>query len=392
MNIGEPMRIISSVLVDGRRCVPIGAGRWHVLFGSRQRPLLMPAESYHLQKKWLSFFVGSRVKALYARALLRLNALAPDIGLLPGLRVLCIRHRSVSEQLDDAPMTSTAAIQIGTTGPYQKAAALLISESGQGLALAKIALVPSADCMVAAEAAWLKYLAGISELADQVPRLLAEGKAAHGRHYIVISLAPTNEVTTEFTDGHEKFLGRLGRARLDTGDFAASACCQSIEHALAEVSLYARHEEVAQLHCAWGECRKLLSRFSGPFVFSQGDFVWWNIRVQPSRIFVFDWEYARLAANPLADILNYQLLKRAAAGRNVSRRYLIAAMTRARAFARKIHSEWKWTAQEISGLVLAYVLQVLLDYSRASKSIVRTEPVVRCYWRLMESRSTWLAA
>lgn len=393
MNLDEPLRIVSSVLVESEpRRARIGNGRWHVLFGGRQRPLLMSAEKYRLQKQWLTFFVADRLKALYARALLRLNAFAPDIALLPELQASCPRHGGLPGRSNEDSMTTLAAIQIGTTGPYQKAAALLTSESGQSLALAKIALVPSADCMVTAEASWLRQVARISDLADQAPQLLAEGEAARGRRYIVITLAPGNEVTTDFTVAHENFLTRLGRARMETGDFAASACCQSIERALADVAPYAKHGEVAQLLGAWGECRRLLSRYSGPFVFSQGDFVWWNIRAHLQRIFVFDWESARLAANPLADILHYQLLQRAAPGRNVSRRYLIAAMNRAQAFALRIHPEWKWDAQVVSGLVLAYLLQVLLDYSRASEDIVRNEPVVRNFWRLMERRSTWMAA
>ena len=76
----------------------------------------------------------------------------------------------------DAPYGALAAIQIGTPGPYQKASALLITDKGEGLALAKIALVPGADAMVVSEAGWLRLLETEKRLAGEVPQLLVFNK------------------------------------------------------------------------------------------------------------------------------------------------------------------------------------------------------------------------
>jgi len=396
MNVDEPLRAISSVLFQsGKIGLSLGPGRWHVLFGGRQRPLLVPAGEYRMQKQWLPHFTGGRMRTLYATVLLKLNALMPALGLLPEFRVRRAAGAGWRHcQLRPGGVSAgpRAAIQIGTTGPYQKASALLISSEGEGLALAKIALAPSADVMVAAEANWLRALEEVDELATHVPRLLAEGTVPNGRRYLVTSLAPTTCVTTDFTAAHARFLSRLGRSCMEIMRFDASPCCESLESALPEIAFMTTRDEAAQLRAALSECRRSLHDFAGPFVLSQGDFASWNIRLHPQGIFVFDWEYAQRHANPLADLFHYHLIQRAAAGRSIGRWFLASVMRRAQTFARQYYPESKWRASGISALALAYLLDVLFHYSRASGKVDREEHVMRGYWSLVERRSTWMVA
>lgn len=388
MNLEQPLRAISSVLAEsGRLGLPIAPGRWHVLFGGRQRPLLMPTGTYQQQKQLLPYFVGGRLKSLYARVLLKLNSLLPRGGFLPRFQV----PRAVNVGgVCEAPAGLRAAIQIGTTGPYQKASALLVSERGEGLALAKIALVPSADAMVVAEANWLRELTGLGSLAGQVPQLLDEGAVANGRRYVVTSLAPSTLVTTDFTPAHAGFLRRLGRSRMEIMRFQTSPCCEYLEGSLAAVLPQVTRDEAARLRAAWRDCDGALSDFVGPFVFSQGDFAWWNIRVHPGGIFVFDWEYARLGANPLADLFHYHMMRRAAAGRRIGGWFLATLMRQAQEFARELYPEARWRASKVSAFALAYVLEVLLQYCRSVGSLDRSGDVIQGYWRLMERRAAWL--
>ena len=390
MNLDEPLRTISSALTEFRRLgLPVGPGRWHVLFSGRQRPLLMPAGVYRFQKQCLDYFVRNRLKALYGKALLRANALLPAAGLLPEIELIRAGHGAPPGEIA-IHESSLAAIQIGSSGPYQKASVLLMSERGDGLALAKIALVPSADHMVTGEANWLKELEGMHELSGQVPQLLADGRTFNGRRFLVISLAPGSEVTTEFTSAHAEFLAQLGRARMQSMPFKASRCCEDLGRTLSEIKPCLTREDLGQLQDALIDCRKFLSNWEGPFVFSQGDFAWWNIRLHEERIFVFDWEYARTEANPLADVFHYHMIERAASGRAIGRFFLMAVFRRAQAIARQLYPEWKWQPHEVSVLALLYVLELLLHYCRASECLDRTDDVIRSYWPLMERRAEWL--
>jgi hypothetical protein len=397
MNIDEPLRVISDVLAEsGKLGLPVGPGRWHILFGGQQRPLLMPAGEFSQQKRWLPYFTGGRLRTLYAMTLLKLNAWVPSMRLLPELKVrgpgrVATRRRCPIRPDSRAPGPQ-AAIQIGTKGPYQKASALLISDRGEGLALAKIALAESADPMVVAEANWLRALGGLEEFAGDVPRLLAEGTIANGRRYLVTSLAPSTHVTTDFTSAHADFVARLGRSCMEIIQFDSSPCCQFLEHTLAEVTPVLRRSQSMELEDALRDCRRLLRGHRGPFVFSQGDFAWWNIRTRPGGIFVFDWEYARRGANPLADLFHFHLIQRAAAGRTVSMKYLASVLRRAMAFARERYPESHWRAPGVSALALAYLLDVLLYYTRASGGFDGEERVMQGYWSLIERRSAWMAA
>jgi hypothetical protein len=391
VSIENAMETISSVLAQAGRqgAFAAGAGRWHVLFVGRQRPLLIPTGRYELQKLCLPYFVGDRVRSAYARLVLKLNAFFPTAGLLPELG-LPLAQREVGVWGFLANVPSHAAIQIGTSGPYQKASALLISEQGTGLALAKIALVPSADPMVRKEAGWLRELAGVGEMADDVPKLLAEGETGDGRRYLVTSLAPSFKTTTAFTPAHAQFIRRLGGARMEVMNFNASPCCEYLERTLAELDSQLAHKDSRQLEDALHDCRARLAGSTYPFVFTQGDFAPWNVRLHRQGIFVFDWEYARMGGNPLADVYHYHLIQRAAPGRNISRRFVAAVMRFVHQVAQQLYPDWRWRTREVSALALAYLLEVLIHYCQASGGRDQTDGVMRSYWLLMERRAEWL--
>ena len=67
-----------------------------------------------------------------------------------------------------------------------------------------------------------------------------------------------------------------------------------------------------------------------------------------------------------------------------------AALREAGARARELYPEWSWRHPVVGALALAYLLEVLVHYSLASRCIDGTHPVVRSYWQLMERRTAWL--
>lgn len=372
-----------------RRVLPLWPERWCVLFGDRQRPLWLPPGGYRFQVRCLRYFISNPYKALYARVLLGVNALAPGAGVLPELRLPRAMRSLLSFEL---PVSGPwrAAIQIGTAGPYQKASVLLTSAQGEGLALAKVAMTQSADPMVRAEAKWLRELAGLRPLAGQVPRLVTEGATLSGRRYLVTTLAPGTGQSSALTAAHARFLEALGRARLDSQSFGSSPCFRYLDQTLAQLAACAPREALTALREALDDCVLHLAGWCGPFVIAQGDFAPWNIRVHRQGIFVFDWEYARTGANPLADVFNFLLMPRAVSGRAISIRFLAAAIRRAAALARQLYPEWSWRTRVIAALALAYLLEVIAHYCLANQCVDQADPVIRSYWRLMEERSAWM--
>ena len=387
---GESRRPVLGLVSEAeRRVLPLWPDRWQVLFGERQHPLWLPPGDYRFQKRCLRFFISNPCKALYARMLLRVNALVPRAGVLPELRLPRAMRSILSFELPvNGPWRS--AIQIGTAGPYQKASVLIASAQGEGLVFAKVAMAQSADARVDAEARWLKDLAGMRGLADQVPRLVAEGATLNGRRYLITTLAPSTRRSGTLTSAHARFLEALGRARLETLSFNVSPCFRNLEGMLARLESCADPEARAMLREALRECTAYLAGWKGPFVIAQGDFAPWNICVQRDAIFVFDWEYAHAGANPLADVLNFMLMPRAVSGRAISIRVLAGAIREAGARARQLYPEWRWRYPVIPALTLAYLLEVILHYCLANQCVDQADPVVRTYWQLVERRKAWL--
>lgn len=343
-----------------------------------------------MQRECLRHFVGERRLGWVARVLLKVNALWPAEGLLPEVQLRNGHDRCQEGMALGEP--GHVAFQIGTPGPYQKASALYVTAQGEGVALAKTAMTPTADAMVRGEAAWLEVLAGIDTLANQVPLLHGEGQTAEGRQYLVTSVAPSTRSCATFGAAHERFLGTLGRARLETGRFADSPCAQALEQRLELLHEILPEGRVAALSEAISDCQSLLADYRGPLVLAQGDFAPWNIRVNGKEVFVFDWEYATEGANPLADVLHFLLMPRAAAAGAISSRRLGAALRRAQAFARQMYPEWRWDERTVSALGLVYLLEVLLHFSLASGRFEARNPVIAAYWRLTRERSSWLTS
>ncbi len=384
MNTAPSWRSFTGTLSASAPALPIGPGRWHVLFGRRKRPLLIPAGPLPTQRRCLRHFIAKPLHRLAAELLLWLNARSP-LAMLPELR--CARARARGETLLQAPC---AAIQIGTPGPYQKASALLMTQPGRPIALAKIAMGHRADAAVQSEAGWLRTVGQVPEVKGQVPRLLEEGTTDGGRRYLVSSVAPTTTTTSAFTAGHARFLTSLRHVRMRVEDFELSARARELQALLAELVPHVEPEACLALRGAVADCERPLVYWSGPYVASQGDFAPWNIRTLENRIFVFDWEAGSSGASPLDDVLHYLLIERAVHGFPVGPRELARAMAQAREFAAENYPQWNWTPRVVSAFALAYLLGVILRYSVPDRRISYRHPVIRRYWRLMERRREWM--
>jgi hypothetical protein len=365
--------------------LPVGPGRWHVLFGRRRHPLLVPAGAPRAQRRCLRHFVAGPLQRAAAEALLWLNARSP-VAVLPELKTA--RARSNGNSLLEAPC---AAFQIGTPGPCQKASALLMTEPGRPIALAKIAMGYRADNAVHAEAGWLRALGQVPEVEGQAPRLLEEGTTNGGRRYLVTSVSPSTATTRAFTAAHARFLASLRHVRMRVEDFELSELACELQRGYDQLEPHIEDAARAELRAALADCEAPLMYWSGPYVASQGDFAPWNIRLLDGRIFVFDWESGCAGASPLDDVLHYLLIGRAVRGYPLGPAALGRAMARARAFAAENYAQWDWNPRVVSALALAYLLRVILRYSAPDMRISYRHPVIRRYWRLMQRRREWMA-
>ncbi len=261
--------------------------------------------------------------------------------------------------------------------------------------LVKTAADEPGDRQLAREALWLRELAEVRELEGQVPRLLGEGMNEQGRRYLVMTVAQGTGETRAFTPGHERFLASLGKARFRSADFEVSGCCQQLHGELRRLEGHVPRAALAKLEDAYHDCESALLYWTGPYVLSQGDIAPWNIRTVGSQLFVYDWGNARSEASPLDDVLHYVMVQRALHGRAVTASFLHSAMKRAHDFARLAYPEWRWRPRVIGALTLVYLLGALLHHALAAgrggaPRLDCSDPLVRCYWKLIQKRSAWM--
>jgi hypothetical protein len=364
-----------------------GAGQWHVLFGTDQ-PWFIPAAPYALQAHCVRVFARDPLQSLWARALLRLNGWLPQAGLLPG-----IESGLGLDELSSLGVACVAA-RIGMPGESQKLVALLFSEDGEMLGVAKLALRPGADALIAGEERWLDELAQIDELRAQVPQRLSSGQTIKGRRYLVTSAAPSVAHVPHdapLAAPQAEFLSQLGRARIRTADFELSGCAQALQRALSETRRLLPAQAAALLDEAVRDCEDVLAQWSGPYVLAHGDFTPSHVSWSSHGVFVFDWERAHAEANPLEDWLHYLLRPRALAKRELEPGFLAALLERARGFARRSYPEWEWPRRVIDALALAYLLGETMQRLIDARGVASGDRALNRYWRLLERRDEWLS-
>lgn len=280
---------------------------------------------------------------------------------------------------------------LGTPDPSKKVSALLLTEPGRPMALAKIAVGHRADAVVEAEAGWLRAIGEVPEVEGQVPRLLREGTTEAGRRFLVTSMAPSSSTTERFTPAHARFLAALRHVRMRVSDFELSAHARELQDGVAQLAPRLAGPVRSELQRALADCEAPLLYWSGPYVASPGDFAPWNIRVHGEGIFVLDWKGGREGVSPLEDVLHFLLISQATRGEGLRPTQMAQAVTQAREFAVEAYPQWNWTPQVTSALALAYLLGTVLRHSVPAQGLDLLHPVVRCYWDLIQKRKQWMA-
>lgn len=376
-----------SALFDGGTGSRERSGRWVLLYGRKPRSLLVPTHKLAVQRRCVRTFRRG-LGALAGELALLLDRIAPGLALPQPFDGPDAARAS---WLADLNGLASAAVQMGTPGPYQKASVLLLDTDGNALGLAKVAMGERADRMVQREAFWLRWLRDTRVSDSRVPRLLAEGRTGAGRRFLATDLGPEGSNGSGFTGPQQSFLAALGRASARHGTFEGSRARRRLRVAHARLRARVDPEVGELLESGYRDCERLLRGWSGPFVVAHGDFAPWNTRRGVWGSYVFDWEYAWDGASPAYDALHWHLLPRALGRGGLSSQTIQSARASTGAYLQAAFPEHRWTEKVLNGLVVHYLLDVVLFYGMADGSINVQHPVIRNYLQVLERRSQWMA-
>ncbi len=323
-----------------------GRGRPYALLPSRHRSAwLLPVESALRRTGLRAFghrglkgFVG---RTLLAATLLRGERLWLDVGPL---------ERRLASVLGESDVH--LAFCVGTSGPYRKLTAQVMTHREQVPAYAKIAAHRLAQASLECEHRNLLRLSTIDGLRDRVPGVLG-WFGWQGARVLVVTAGAGPVGPGRLTGGHGEFLLRLHEAFAEEQPFEAGAMWARLVATVRRLA--------PRMPRDWSlRCEMALRQLTGlgpvvlPLSVAHRDFAPWNTRLMPHGLFVFDWETAAGGMTPLYDVFHFQAIQAAHAGRPFHP-------------ARGRHQElsgafWtKWTPH-LALLYLAYVLDMGLFY------------------------------
>ena len=363
-----------------------GCSGWSLVFARRGRALALP-DSARSQPAGLDFFVRTPSKWWWAQLLMRCHRLTR--GLLPEAHLSAEQYRELRRIVSGTygelgeEAGEVLGIQFGSSGPLQKVMVLGSAFDGSWN-VAKLALRPSADGQILAEAAWLKRLAGCPRLAAHVPAVTGAGNTALGRPYFVMRAVGGEPVPATFTADHSDLLRDIAGVDSRVELWEESALFRTLEARLAGLAAPDR-DDLHVLRAGWSAACRALAGKRVPLCLSHGDFASWNLLRGNRGLVAVDWEYAQPCWNPLGDFLHFHLIPSALdgtlrGGRTRCDQLLADASRHAEeVFALDAGS----AAVLVPPLLLVYLVDTVSFYAMASGGIERQDPVVDSYLQCM---------
>lgn len=359
-----------------------GCSGWSLVFARRGRALALPVAA-RSHAAGLDFFVRTSGKWWWARFITRCHRLVR--GVLPEAHLSAEQYRELQRIVSGTggqpaeEAGEVLGIQFGSSGPLQKVMVLGSAFDGSW-SVAKLALRPSADDQILAEAAWLKRLAGCPGLAAHVPAVTGAGKTVLGRPYFVMRAVVGEPVPATFSVDHSELLRNIAGADGRVELWQESALFRTIEARVAMLAA-SNGDGLQVLRAGWSSACRVLAGRRVPLCLSHGDFASWNLLRTDQGLVAVDWEYAQPCWNPLGDFFHFHLIPTALDGslrrERIRRDRLLADASRHAVDIFAIDAEL--AALLAPPLLLVYLVDIVSFYATASGGIERKDPVVNSY-------------
>jgi hypothetical protein len=362
---------------------------WKVLFASRPRPLLVPAQCRAESGAAIEFFVANRLLRRWGHLMLLLDGFMPRSRILPSARS---EHFPVEQLFSkDASCENRFSVHCGSPGPLRKLTIFCPAQSPDGTAeVCKVASQESADDSITKEAHWLRTLGKLPAISRLLPRLIRDGTLPCGRRFLTMSVLPVGVRSRRFGEPQFRFLNILAGRKSAVTRWSSSEPFRRLSGRVSAVAELLEPRYRALFSGILDEIDKGIGTSEIPVCLVHGDFAPWNLRVAGEDLFAFDWEYTEAGGNPLQDYLHFHLVARATRHRNMGPFFMRRLIARAAAHAQRVFGADSNVAAAAGFLTLHYLLDTVAFYTEASRFLDVTDPVVRAYVAILDRRRRWL--
>jgi hypothetical protein len=302
----------------------------------------------------------------------RLPRLLGSVSCAEGDRMTLIREAIWRE-------AGLSCCRAGAAGPLSKDTILILDKKGaKPLYFVKAGAGAAVDSLLRNEADWLRRLRDDTSLAKHVPGMVAHRS---GEDFCFVAQYPVSG-NLEFSLGALQldFLRKLQKYSLQPMRFEDSNLFHSINSRMADLD--------GHLTDAWSNrIKKAMRRITESFsdtpillVAAHNDFTPWNIRLENSCAYIFDWEHAANEQLPLFDPLHFVLLPLALRSRPTIK------MVQSIDDTLQLSKRWLGNdlCYQMQTQALAYLVNLCILYLWAESGKPDSSPVLKSYERIID--------
>lgn len=249
------------------------------------------------------------------------------------------------------------AFYLGVPGAYRKVTAQVMAPDGTTLAFAKISTSLATRELIERERRVLLRLTERQGLRGRVPEVL-HAFDWEGSRVLLLTNGPDRLGPTRLSYAHLDLCRRLFLPFAQRSTFGEGAMMARMVQTLRRVGPRLPDPLSACLEQALAQIKEELGPVRLPLSLCHRDFAPWNTRVNPSGLFLFDWDGAQEGTIPLYDLFHFQAIQAALFGRqDVLPDYPL--------LLRSLDELWPEGREYLPQLYLAYLLDMSLFYGEA---------------------------
>ncbi len=196
----------------------------------------------------------------------------------------------------------------GTESPHRKTAIQIMDNTGEIKGFAKLSKQKAVKQLIKYEGDFLEYAHSLHMKSAHIPYNLLNDEINEAA-ILVTDTQKTkySQSPVAFTKHHETFLSELASKNKNGEQLHNSEFLRKITQQAEQFAHRLPYEWNKRLALAIRRIRQVAPQMKGDLITCHGDFTPWNTFMVGGKLYVFDWEYAKLGCCPGYDLIHFHL-------------------------------------------------------------------------------------